>query len=314
MSSPLTHAGRELEMSRRKVSQAIAGILSVATLILVAAGAMVTGTGSSLAVPDWPLAYGEFFPPMVGGILYEHGHRMIATSVGFITVILAVWLGFKESRRWVKVLGFLAVFMVIFQGILGGLTVIYQLPKPISVSHAFLAQMFFLTSLILFQVTSPGWERFFQRSDQVAPGNTKLWAGLSLIFLMLTLLAGATMRHNGAGMAIPDFPLHYGRVIPPLSSFPLVIHFLHRVGAYSVFILVGITFYKTWRAHRTEHALWGPSALMMVLAVAQVTLGAASVLTGLHVVLTTLHVANGAFLMGITAILLLRAKVMEPVS
>src|SRR3990167_9279428 len=98
--------------------------LAFATYLLIFAGGMVTSTGSGLSVPDWPLSYGSFFPPMVGGVFYEHGHRMIASTVGFFMLCLAVWLGIKEKLRWVKNLGFFALGAVILQGILGGLTVL----------------------------------------------------------------------------------------------------------------------------------------------------------------------------------------------
>ena len=113
-----------------------AGFTAASTLILIAAGGLVTSTGSGLAVPDWPLSYGMLMPPMVGGVFYEHGHRMIATAVGFLTVILAIWTWRVENRLWVKRLAGIALAAVVLQGLLGGLTVIFLLPTPVSVSHA----------------------------------------------------------------------------------------------------------------------------------------------------------------------------------
>src|SRR5437762_11708156 len=109
--------------------------VTAATLFLIFAGAMVTSTGSGLAVPAWPLSYGRLMPPMVGGIFYEHGHRMIATSVGILTVILAVALYRREKRAWVRRLGYGAFAAVVLQGVLGGLTVIFLLPTAVSVAH-----------------------------------------------------------------------------------------------------------------------------------------------------------------------------------
>ncbi|HEX2120061.1 MAG TPA: COX15/CtaA family protein, partial [Thermoanaerobaculia bacterium] len=100
-------------------------LVAASTLFLIFAGAMVTSTGSGLAVPDWPLSYGMLMPPMVGGIFYEHGHRMIASAVGFLTIIQAVWLQRREPKRFVRLLGWLSLAAVIVQGILGGLTVIF---------------------------------------------------------------------------------------------------------------------------------------------------------------------------------------------
>ncbi len=133
---------------------ALAKTLFAATFLLLIAGGLVTSTESGLSVPDWPTTYGQnmfTFPPShwVGGILFEHSHRLIAATVGFVTVCLAVWILFADRRRWMKVLGGIAVLAVCLQGILGGLTVKYLLPTPVSVAHAGLAQTFFCLTLAL---------------------------------------------------------------------------------------------------------------------------------------------------------------------
>src|SRR5262245_27934650 len=133
-------------------------ITTVCTFLLIIAGALVTGNEAGLAVPDWPLSYGSLMPPMVGNIRYEHGHRMVATFVGFLTTILAVWVWRQESRKTVRNLGFIALGAVVAQGILGGLTVLFFLPTLISVSHACVAQAFFCILVSLSLVTSPGWD------------------------------------------------------------------------------------------------------------------------------------------------------------
>jgi len=132
-------------------------LLVCATFLLVAAGGMVTSTNSGLSVPDWPTTYGHnmfTFPAskMVGGIFYEHGHRLIASTVGFLTIGLVIWQWRVEPRRWMRRLGIIALGAVIVQGILGGLTVKYFLPAPISISHAGLAQLFLclVVSLTMF--------------------------------------------------------------------------------------------------------------------------------------------------------------------
>src|SRR5216117_3362962 len=102
--------------------------LAGCTLFLIFVGGLVTSTESGLSVPDWPLSYGRLMPPMVGGIFYEHGHRMVATSVGILTVILAVGLYRREKRAWVRRLGYGALAAVVLQGVLGGLTVLFLLP------------------------------------------------------------------------------------------------------------------------------------------------------------------------------------------
>ena len=148
-------------------------LTACATLFLILAGGMVTSTGSGLAVPDWPLSYGMVFPPMVGGVFYEHGHRMVATFVGFLTTVMAIWLWRQEARRWVRNLGFIALLAVIVQGMLGGLTVIFLLPTAISVTHACLAQTFFCLTVGLAVFTSASW-----RSGSVTPveGGVGLWS------------------------------------------------------------------------------------------------------------------------------------------
>src|SRR5216684_9386364 len=115
------------------------------TVLLLIAGALVTSNQAALSVPDWPLSYGSLTPPMVGGIRYEHSHRLIASFVGLLTIVLAVWLWLREPRHWVRRLGLVALGAVIAQGVLGGLTVWFFLPVPISVAHASLAQLFFST-------------------------------------------------------------------------------------------------------------------------------------------------------------------------
>jgi cytochrome c oxidase assembly protein subunit 15 len=124
------------------------------TLFLIFAGALVKSHEVGLSVPDWPTTYGQqmFAYPiseMVGGIFYEHGHRMVATIVGFFTMVQAIWLGFSQEPQWLKKLGFFALGMVILQGLFGGITVLFFLPRPVSIIHGILAQTFFMTTIVL---------------------------------------------------------------------------------------------------------------------------------------------------------------------
>jgi cytochrome c oxidase assembly protein subunit 15 len=139
-----------------------AKFVSASTVLLIVAGGLVTSTESGLSVPDWPTSYGWnmfTFPlkHMVGGIFYEHGHRLIASSVGFFTIILAFWLWRAESRKWMRALGFAALGAVILQGVLGGITVLFFLPTSISTAHAGLAQIFFCLTIAISLFTSRGW-------------------------------------------------------------------------------------------------------------------------------------------------------------
>src|ERR1041385_6684404 len=179
-----------------------AKLVAFSTLFLIFAGAMVTSTGSGLAVPDWPLSYGKVFPPMIGGICYEHGHRMIAATVGFLTVIQAILLQLREKKRFVRLLGWCALGAVIAQGILGGLTVIFLLPHAISIAHAGLAEIFLClnVSIAFFASDLYGTLRSMEKGD--AP----VGASVGLVALVYAqILVGALMRHLGAGLAIPDF-------------------------------------------------------------------------------------------------------------
>ncbi|MBI3993698.1 MAG: COX15/CtaA family protein, partial [Candidatus Lambdaproteobacteria bacterium] len=278
----------------------------------LAAGALVTSTGSSLAVPDWPLAYGQVFPPMVGGILYEHGHRLVASAVGLLTLVLAGWLLWAEPRRWVRWLGLWAVVAVIVQGVLGGLTVLFLLPKPISISHAVLGQLFFLLAVALVQVTSGQWGALLHPAEPRRPGRLGPLGMATFAAVLLELVLGATVRHHAAGLAIPDFPLAYGRLIPPLGAFPIAIHFAHRVGALVVLVLIAVQTVVVLRQHRVQAALRRPALAAALLTILQLVLGALVIWTQRAVPITTLHLVNGALLLAATGLLALRAVVLVP--
>jgi cytochrome c oxidase assembly protein subunit 15 len=268
-------------------------LTALATLFLIFAGGLVTSTESGLSVPDWPLSYGRLMPPMVGGVFYEHGHRMVATAVGILTLILAVWLSRREPRAWVRRLGYAALAAVVAQGVLGGLTVIFLLPTAVSVAHACLAQTFFCLIVTVAVVTSPAWRAAADaRRD---PAFRMGAATVAAIFLQL--LAGAVMRHTRAGLAIPDFPLALGRVVPPITSFPIAIHFAHRLGALAVAGCVAGCVIQAFRSRRPGLKM---SALLLAgLVAVQIALGAFTVLSGKAVAVTTAHVATGALLLGI---------------
>jgi len=286
--------------------------LVAATFVLVTAGGLVTSTDSGLAVPDWPLSYGMLFPPMVGGILYEHGHRMIAATVGFLTLVLAGLLVRYEGRAWVRRLGGLAVMAVILQGLLGGLTVLLLLPPPVSVAHACLAQAFLALVVTIAAVTGSGWmrNRALGRTSAAAQEAGRRVAGPALavtIAIYLQLILGAITRHTGSGLAIPDFPLALGRIVPPLADPHVVIHFAHRLGALAIAILVVRTASRALAGRHAAPSLTWPAALLLGLTATQVMLGATSVWTQLAVVPVTAHVATGAALLATSLVLTLRA-------
>jgi len=170
------------------------------TFLLLIAGALVTSNDAGLSVPDWPLSYGSLAPPMVGGIFYEHGHRVIAALVGLLSVVLAAWLWRVESRRWVRWLGVVAVAAVVAQGILGGITVLFFLPPAVSSAHAALAQLFFTTIVSIALFTSAWWQQERPTvGDFNRPGIHSL-AIVTAAAVLVQLLLGAAFRHKGFGI------------------------------------------------------------------------------------------------------------------
>ncbi len=274
-----------------------------ATFALIFAGGLVTSTGSSLSVPDWPLSYGQLFPPMVGGVLYEHGHRMVAGTVALLTAVLALWTWREEPRGAVRRLAAFAFGTVLLQAALGGVTVLWRLPTAVSVAHAALAQAFFCLMVSLALVTSRGW---LAAPPRAADGILDSLAGVTAAAVYGQLLLGAVVRHTGAGLAIPDFPLAFGRVVPEISSFTTAVHFAHRVGAVVVATLVLTAVARTVLLHRDDSGRMRPALLLVLLLVLQVGLGASIIWTRKAVLPTTAHVAVGAALLATSVVLALR--------
>ncbi len=274
----------------------------VATLGLIFIGGLVTSTGSGLAVPDWPLSYGGLMPPMVGGVFYEHGHRMAAATVGLLTLVLALWTAADERRSGVRGLAWAALAAIVAQGVLGGLTVLYLLPPAISVLHACLAQTFFCLIIALAYSTSREWRATLATPDEAGlRGAAMLAAGVVYGQLFL----GAVLRHTGAGLAIPDFPLAFGRLWPAFDRPGVAVHFAHRLGALIVLGAVGGLLRRSLRAGGARFRR--PATLAFALVLAQIGLGAATVLSEKAVLPTTAHVAVGAALLGVAWFTALRA-------
>jgi cytochrome c oxidase assembly protein subunit 15 len=170
------------------------------TFFLLVAGALVTSNDAGLAVPDWPLSYGSLLPPMVGGIRYEHGHRIFAAFVGFLTVILALWLWRAEPRRWVRTFGWVALGLVVAQGLLGGLTVKWLLPPSVSSAHATLAQLFFASVLSLSLFTGSWWQKDLPQFDDAGSPGLRALAVATAVVILLQIVLGAIFRHHGFGI------------------------------------------------------------------------------------------------------------------
>jgi heme a synthase len=260
------------------------------TFFLIIAGALVTGNDAGLAVPDWPLSYGSLMPPMIGGIRYEHSHRLVASFVGLLTVILAVWLK-REASRLVRRLGWIALGTVITQGILGGITVLFFLPAPISVMHACLAQAFFSIVSSIALLTSRGWKEMRAPLELDMKGvSLRQVSVLTTASLYLQLVLGAALRHSRSGLL------------------------LHVLGAFLVTFFIVWNIARVYKHYGHISQLFRPAMFLGILLLVQLSLGVGSYLVrlasqddvqpeALMVTVTTAHVATGA-LMLVTSLLL----------
>jgi len=277
-------------------------LVAGATFFLIIAGALVTSNDAGLATEDWPLSNGQFFPEMVGNLFWEHGHRMVATTVGMLTIVLLVYLFMKEPRRWVRRLGLFALFMVIAQGLLGGLTVKLMLPLAVSTAHATLAQLFFCTTVALAVFTSKSWtrQRLTFEEKGTLPVRYVCLAAAATIFLQLIL--GATLRHS----ATWD------------KHLPTDLLVAHVGGALAVTLVLASAAILILRHHGGESFLTRPAVVGLALLTVQLMLGVAAYLTRLAspnepqplnpmVGITVAHVACGALVFATTIVLTLRA-------
>lgn len=266
--------------------------VACATFFLIIAGALVTSNDAGLSVPDWPTSFGSFgMPRMVGGVLYEHGHRMIAATVGLLTVILAVWTWLKERRRWARRLALAAVLAVIAQGILGGITVIFYLPVAVSTGHAALGQTFFCLVVALALTTKRDWswdESKVVENDATPSLRHLAAATTGAIFLQLVL--GAIYRHNGFG------------VTP------------HILGAAIVALLVIWLAVRVYSHFLKERSLTRATLALLLLLGVQIFLGIAAYMLRMEfrdapqpmpplVYVSTAHVALGALVLATSLIL-----------
>jgi cytochrome c oxidase assembly protein subunit 15 len=270
-------------------------VLSVCTLFLVMAGATVTSKQAGLSVPDWPLSYGQVMPPMTGGVLFEHGHRMIGASVGMLTVGLLVWILIAEKRSWMRKLGWVAVAWVSVVGLLGGLTVKLLTPPPVSVLHTCLAQLFFSLTVAICVFTSKSWMEGPEMADDHGwPSMRSLAIVLPLVVLTQVAL-GAGFRHGALS------------VMPHIIGAMVVILVLLMMGA---FVL------QQFPTHRT---LKPAGIALMVIGFTQVFLGIMALVARMiastdptqMVIVTVAHVAVGAMTLAasITLSILIRRNV-----
>jgi heme a synthase len=266
--------------------------LAVCTFILLIAGALVTSKDAALSVPDWPLSYGTLTPPMVGGIVYEHTHRVIAAVVGLLTIVLAVLLWRKDQRRWVRNLGFAAIGAVVAQGLLGGLTVLLYLHYGIPVAHACLAQIFFGTVVSIAVFTSRWWiSELPQIEDRGSPSiHTIATLNAAVIFLQVVL--GAGFRHQD----IPVWP-HVAGAMVVLGTVTWTAATLRKRFGQSKEIL---------KARTSLHAIFGLQFLLGFLAWwSRLSTANAPQPMPVMVTFTVIHTVVGALLFALSVVIVL---------
>jgi len=349
-------------------------LTAAATFLLLGVGGLVTSHGVGMAVPDWPNTFGYnmfLFPfsKWVGGIFYEHSHRLVASAVGLLTAILSTWLWVRETRERTRWMGFTAILLtlvlmgvrklpvyivlavlamavivlalwrfkqnpralrwlgatalaaVILQGVLGGLRVVW-LADEIGILHATLAQLFFVLVCAIALVTSEWWKNVSSPLTRLASDGKaesvvdllklRRLALVTTLVILCQLVLGATMRHQHAGLAIPDFPLAYGKLWPamdaaavtrynqqrvevtainPITALQIGLQMAHRLLAVGILIGVGAV---AWRTRRFGAPLLRLGFCWMVLILMQLCLGAWTIWSNKAADVATTHVLVGA--------------------
>lgn len=266
------------------------------TFVLLLMGGVVHNTRSSLACPDWPLCYGQLMPKMVGNVLIEHSHRLVATSVGICTIVLLALLALKSRRshdRSLTRLGIWALFLVCLQGILGGITVIYHLPTWVSSSHLATSMVFFLTLIYIAFRTRP----IVTKPRLPLAKSAQMAALVGTLTVYVQMILGAVMRHAGAGLACVELPLCRGTLFPSAGNAYLVLHMLHRMLGLVVLATVVVVSTMVFRsAHGLRHMRL-LAALAPVLVLCQLVLGWLSISSFLDVIPVTAHLGVAALLL-----------------
>ena len=295
-------------------------LTAAATFLLLGAGGLVTSHEAGMSVPDWPNSYGYnmfAFPisKWTGGIFYEHTHRLWASAVGLMTTILAVWLWLKDSRKWMKWLGVIAFLLVFAQGVLGGLRVTMKMDS-LGVFHGVIAQTFFVLTCAIALFTSHFWiELAAKQKSFSVPRGLRSHVLFVTILIFLQLILGATMRHQHAGLAIPDFPAAYGKIWPdtspdaiarynqqrieatnvnPITAFQIVLQMIHRIVALVIFAGVAAAVGLSVKRLGGKDSLTKLAVFWLALIVFQIVLGMATIWTNKAADVATAHVMVGA--------------------
>ncbi len=298
---------------------AFAVLTAVVTFLLIGLGGLVTSHDAGMSVPDWPTSYGYnmFALPIKfwkGGAFFEHTHRLLASAVGLITTVLALWLWLKDPRRWMHWLGVAAFLGVVIQGILGGLRVRLQM-DDLGIIHGAVAQTFFVLICAIALFTSRAWSEMKLHQPVLVPRGLRSHVLFVTILIFVQLLIGATMRHQHAGLAIPDFPTAYGKFWPdtsaaavagynehrveingenPITASQIVLQMVHRFVA--LLILSGVAAAAMLARKRLggRDPLAKLAMVWLGLIVVQVALGAATIWTNKAADVATAHVLVGA--------------------
>lgn len=274
----------------------LAVILACATFPLLFIGGLVTSLGVGLAVPDWPTTFGHnmFLYPwakMIGGIFYEHSHRLVASSVGLLTIALTVTIWFHEQRQWLRWLGVATLFFVVVQGVLGGLRVVL-LQHTLAIIHACFAQAFFALTVSLALFTAAEW-RGPANAAIADGGRLRRLATITTTLVYLQIVFGALLRHTGARLDA------------------------HLLIAALVAVHVVLLMLRITRAHGDRAQLVRPAYFLGALLPLQLALGAITYFgkftTMLRwpieaiVLLTTTHLIVGALMLAASLVIALRA-------
>jgi len=292
---------------------------AVTTFLLIGLGGLVTSHEAGMSVPDWPTTYGYnmfLFPvdKWIGGIFYEHSHRLLASLVGLLTTILAVWLWLKDSRPWLHWLGIVAFLLVIVQGILGGLRVRWQMDY-LGIPHGAVAQTFLVLTCAIALFTSRWWQKTETEKQIAVPRGLRSHVLYVTVLIFVQLIIAATMRHQHAGLAINDFPLAYGKIWPatspeaiagynahrppgtignPITAFQVNLQMVHRLVAYTIFLGVAAAALLARKKLGGRDGLTKFAWFWLGLLLLQIMLGAATIWSNKAADVTTLHVMVGA--------------------
>jgi len=273
------------------------------TLGLLLLGSVVHATGSSLACPDWPTCFGTMTPEMVGGVFWEHLHRLVAGGLVLLFGV-ATWLAWREvprEDRWIVRAAAAGVLLLLIQAVFGGLTVLWRLPDAVSTTHLGLALAFLALTVVLASATSRRRARRPPLSERTR-GLLKRAGGAATVLIFLQCLVGGYVRHTDAGMACGRGLLCNGGLVPPVFDHAVGLHYLHRilgiVTAAAVAWLVARLLTRT-RAPFVRRMAW----TVLALVIGQVGLGFAGTWTVLAVLPVSLHTLGAASVLAATVAL-----------